>query len=516
MITKIPFLALVLLTNSMYTCAQFGTLDGDFDSDGRVITDFYGFTDRGNDVAIQSDGKILVVGEIEDANSWDFGVIRYWPDGSPDNSFSFNGNVSIDFDGSTDKAHAVAIQSDGKIVVVGDALVQGDYDFGIVRLHADGSLDQSFDIDGKKTIHYGGNAANSFAYDVKIDGNGRILIVGRTNYSVTGYDFEIMCLNPDGSVDNNFGTLGHTHIDLGGSDEYWNALELLSDGRIIAVGYSNSSGNFELAMLTSNGMLDNNFSGDGLVSTDFNGSSDFAMDVVQQADSKILVGGYAFNQSYDFAMSRYNLDGSLDNNLSFDGKLTSDLSGAESNDQASCILLQPDNKIILGGFSSNAGESDFGLVRYNSDGSLDNTFGSFGKVLTHMNSNDDGISAIALQSDLRLVAAGYSFVNFATARYLTGLNVGIVEFAQNPGLLIYPNPIEETTVLHFALAENETVSIDLIDANGALVQQIVPQSMLLAGEHAQTISISSELTAGAYFVVLSSPKGKTAIKVLKR
>ncbi len=384
-----------------------GDLDLTFSGDGKQRTDF-GNTDFANGVAIQADGKIVVVG-IGGAGD-DFALARYNPNGSLDPSFSGDGRQTTDF-GGFDAASGVAIQANGKIVAVG----RGRGDFALARYNPNGSLDPSFSGDGKRTTDFG---ANDAAYGVAIQADGRIVAVGRGRG-----DFALARYNPNGSLDPSFSGDGKQTTDFGGFDE-GRGVALGANGKIVAVGDA-GAGDFALARYNADGSLDPSFSADGKRATDF-GGDDAAYGVTLQADGKIVaVGGGGTAQAgvllhgngESFALARYNPNGSLDPSFSGDGKQTTDFGGS---DRASGVERQADGKIVVVG-NGGAGD-DFALARYNPNGLLDPSFSADGRQTTDFGGGD-AAHGVALQANGKIVAIGHGLgsdqlQDFALTRYL--------------------------------------------------------------------------------------------------
>jgi uncharacterized delta-60 repeat protein len=386
-----------------------GSLDSSFSGDGRQRTPFPG-SDHAAGVAIQADGKIVTVGQTGDRG--DFALARYNPNGSLDPSFSGDGKQTTDFGGiygGLETATGVAIQGDGKIVAVG---VDADYDFALARYNPNGSLDPSFSGDGKQTTDFGGN---DVATGVAIQADGKIVAVGQRGTGPGGGDFALARYNPNGSLDTSFSGDGKQTTDFGASDGA-SDMAIQANGKIVAVGQRSSPAgdDFALARYNPNGSLDPSFSGDGKQTTDF-GASDGASDMAIQANGKIVAVGRTGDFS-DFALARYNPNGSLDPSFSGDGKQRTDF-GAPYNDQASGVALQPDGKIVAVG-GGGAGD-DFALARYNPNGSLDTSFSGDGKQTTDFGGND-GASDMAIQANGKIVAVGGGADDFALARYLGG------------------------------------------------------------------------------------------------
>ncbi|HEX7997047.1 MAG TPA: FG-GAP-like repeat-containing protein [Pyrinomonadaceae bacterium] len=408
-----------------------GLLDTTFDGDGKVTTQFSGASQEAVEaVVIQSDGKIIVAGYMSNGADADFALVRYNSNGSRDTSFDGDGLLTTQFFGGDDQARAIALQPDGKIVVAG--FVGSGFNFisGLVRYNADGSLDTTFDTDGKVTTQFSGNSDLMRAIAIQPDG--KIVVAGSTIIGYN-YNFALARYNPDGSLDSSFDGDGRvTTSFIGNTDEAY-TLALQPDGKIVAAGYTYNSLDeiylFALARYNTDGSLDSAFDADGKVTTAFPGTDARAHGIVIQPNGRIVAAGYSRNTTEDFALARYNMDGSLDSSLDGDGQLTTPFSG--STDIANAVALQPNGKIIAGGSARNGTNDDFALARYLGDttaipGNLDITFDGDGKTTTPFSSNnlgnDDTSNGVILQPDGKSVAVGHAFtgsVDFALARYNT-------------------------------------------------------------------------------------------------
>ncbi len=208
-----------------------GSLDNSFDVDGKVTTAISVGDSRGNDIAVQSDGKIVVVGDL---NYSDFAIARYNEDGSLDNSFGTGGKTTISFGTNNDVvAKSVAIQPDGKIVVAGYAGNGINYDFAVVRLNGNGSLDAAFDSDGIATSAIG--ISNDEAYGVSVQDDGKILIAGSSIID-SHSEFAILRYNSDGSLDTSFDTDGKVTTSFGAGSSDGKSVTLQADGKILVSG----------------------------------------------------------------------------------------------------------------------------------------------------------------------------------------------------------------------------------------------------------------------------------------
>jgi uncharacterized delta-60 repeat protein len=400
------------LAFSAAAIAAAGDLDPTFSGDGKQTTDF-GRTpatggDTGLGVAIQANGKIVAVGR--GAEESDFALARYNPSGTLDTSFSGDGKQSTTFTG-FGVATDVAIQADGKIVVVG---YTGGGKFAIARYNTNGSLDPTFSGDGKVATFSG------VAEGVAIQADGKIVAVGGGGGGSGGGDFFLARYNTNGSLDPTFSGDGKQQTDFGGADAA-NGVALHGNGKIVAAGFA-LAGDFGVARYNPNGSLDQTFSGDGKQTTNFGGCCDGARAVALQGDGKIVAAGCACPDDVDarnFALARYNTNGALDMTFSGDGKQTTDfLFGAD--DEANDVAIQASGRIVAVGtaFGGPTGY-DFALARYNANGTLDTSFSTDGRKRTNFG-NPDIASGVALQGDGRIVAVGSDPGDFALARYLGG------------------------------------------------------------------------------------------------
>lgn len=409
--------------------------EGDLDSSlfgGTVITDFFGQDDVAGAVAVQPDGKIVTAGfTFQPGSNFDFALARYNPDGTLDPDFG-GGRIVTDFFGQLDIATDIAIQSDGKIVVVGQCFESfvTDSDFAIARYNSDGNPDMTFGVGGKVVADFFGE--DDRATSVMIQPGGKIVVAGSARNGAF-LDFALARFLPDGNPDASFGSGGKTATDFAGTEDTVEDIALQSDGKIVAVGstfHKATKSNFAIARYKANGDLDSSFAFSGKLTTDFFSGFDNATAVAIQHDGKIVVAGSAEVivstsprvVSTDFAVARYNSDGRVDKSFSSDGKVTTDFNGQQDN--ALAVVVQSDGKIVAAGLANPPAGffSDFGLVRYHSNGNIDSSFGAGGKVVTDFLGGADSVLDLALQRDGRIVAVGSAhdnsgLPNFALARY---------------------------------------------------------------------------------------------------
>lgn len=424
--------ALVVMGYSKVAYAAPGDLDTSFGSGGKVTTST---GSSGTALAVQDDDKIVVAG---DSNGGDFAVVRYNANGTLDTTFSGDGIVTTPIGGSWDRIHSVAIGADGKIVVAGSIHTPSDFDtgvswdFAVARYNPNGTLDTTFSGDGKVVTPI--SAGMDEAYGVAVQGTKTIVVghswQGDPASGGTGYDFTVVRYDSSGNLDPTFSGDGKLTTDFSQSDDRARSVALQPDGKIVAAGSAGANQDFAVARYDAAGNLDTSFDGDGKTTTSFDGR-DTAYTVALQEDGKIVAGGTTeygpYGEYADFALARYNPNGRLDSEFDFGGTATTDFGGYNNfggyKESIRSMVIQDNGRIVAAGFIDSG---DFALARYNTDGSLNNTFSNDAKVVTDFG-GWDGCRGVGVQTDGNIVAAGYTNVdtgsagyNIAVARYYGG------------------------------------------------------------------------------------------------
>jgi len=367
-----------------------GSLDTGFDGDGIATTGFDSFYGvAGNSVTVQANGKILVAGNNAGDFAFyydNFALVRYNSNGSLDTGFDGDGKVTTDF-GFDDHGNSVAVQANGKILVTGSS----NGNFALVRYNSNGSLDTSFDGDGKVTTDFG---FDDYGNSVTVQTNGKILVAG-TEITDNGRAIALVRYRSNGSLDASFDGDGKVTTDFSFYNEGQSVIVQV-DGKILVAGTSQDSQDYDFALVryNSNGSLDTSFDGDGIVTTDF--GNDLGQSVTLQADGKILVAG---TSDGDFALVRYNSNGSLDTSFNGNGIVTASL-GSGGYEVGESVTVQADGKILVTGPSYNI-SGDFQLVRYNPDGSLDKTFDAVNTLNGTARYTESG-AAVVLDSTVQI------------------------------------------------------------------------------------------------------------------
>ena len=398
-----------------------GVVDTTFSADGIQTVDF-GFDDRARAVVVQPDGKIIAAGSTTFNN--DFVIARLNPDGTLDASFSpagVDGDGLLRFTfGGIDVAQAVALQPDGKIIVAGYTNNPGTNDFAVARINADGTEDATFDVDGEVTISFGGDDR---ATGVVVQDDGKIVVVGSTT---SNNDFAIARLNANGSLDLTFNGTGLQSPTFGAVDVA-QAVALQADGKIVVAGYTSSgasgvnTNNFAVTRISADGTQDASFDVDGEVTIDFTGD-DRAAGVAVRPTGEIVVGGTFDGGSANFAVVQLSSAGALDLSFSADGKVVESLGAV---DFATGLALQHNGKVVLGGHTTaggGVGATNFGAIVFNRDGTPDTGFSGDGETIVDLGGTEQALG-LALQPDGQLILAGFGDIgggvganNFALLR----------------------------------------------------------------------------------------------------
>lgn len=411
--------------------AASGDLDTTFSSDGKITMDFVsGQGSSIGDVAIQPDGKIVVVGSTatnSPTTRSNIAIARFTKTGTLDLTFNGTGKRVTNLGGNEEGLGVVINETTGKIIVAGQ-ICGGPCDVTVLRYNKNGSLDTTFNTTGYRIDDFGGGENGSFGA-VALQNDGKIVTGGYMFNTATGTnDFAVYRYTKTGSLDTTFNGTGKKSIPFanGNNDYIWAIAIHPTNGKIIAAGYtcdsSDTNCNFALARLNPNGTLDMSFNTNGKQTTNF-GGDDKAYSVALQEDGKILLVGGKFIAATDtgnFALARYNPNGTLDTTFAGTGKKVFDFSGINKFNVAIAVNIQPsDGKIVVAG---NYFCDNFVIARFNSNGTLDHTFSSDGKVSIEFGGSDVP-RALAIQpADGKYVLGGYRFdgsmTHWALARVL--------------------------------------------------------------------------------------------------
>lgn len=375
----------------------------------------------GKAVWVQPDGKVLVAGTANGFDANHFGLLRYHADGSLDTSFGAAGRVSTVFPDVWASVNDMAVQADGKIVVVGDVYSK----MALARYLPNGALDSSFGDNGLVVSDYASGKESALSLALRADG--KILVVGYVGYvgaggDDTALDTLVAQYNTDGSPDNAFGYKGRTVYAFSALRDFANALVLQPDGKILIGGLSESTTtaspeDFLLARFNSDGSLDNTFGAlqQGFVKTSMSNYDDRIVDVALQSDGKIVVVGQVQDTPTHYAsmLARYTTAGVLDLGFATSGKkMLSNGSGEFA--LAEHLLIQAGDKIVVGYHGG------FALSRHSANGVNDSSFGTGGLVSATAVSPFSGYGLAEDASGRLLMTGRYGYKStMATARFNT-------------------------------------------------------------------------------------------------
>ncbi len=419
---------LIMLITLNVLAQPAGTLDPTFGNAGKVVTSISTGQDKAYGIVIQSDGKTIVAGNSTSTlTGKDFAVVRYNTDGSLDNTFGNNGIVTTDVQlGSDDVAYSVALQTDGKIVLAGYSDNGSNKEAAIVRYNNDGTLDNTFGINGIVLTDFENSQQDEIKV-VKIHPlTGNIIVGGATIISSSVSKPVVARYLSNGTLDNTFNNNGIRLLWITSLDyQYLFSVEDLivqANGKISAVGWrdfptSMADADYWACRINSDGTMDNTFSSDGVnvFNGGFNGN-DKAFSLTLRPSGNLLVagGGYINTMRYDFSFFEINNSGSLATSL------YSTNWGNNLEDEVIYSSTEDNNgRIIFGGFTGNTNNKSFAIARITSANTLDNSFGTNGKTTTTFGGNSlNECFGIAIQTDNKIVAVGYTGGDFAIARYL--------------------------------------------------------------------------------------------------
>lgn len=486
---------LILLTYWLaldVSAQQSGLLDSTFNFDGIVTTDYAGLSEEARAVCLQPDSKIVIAGVTFNGTDQDFIVSRYNADGSIDSTFGGTGIERINL-GYWEMGYSVGLDSSGGIIVAG----LGGYiptHSAVAKYKPNGALDSSFSDDGKLTTFF----SNIQCHAMAVQPDGKIVLAGEV-YTGSGFDFGIMRLNGNGDLDSSFQN-GIIYTDFDDKDDYPRAIALQSDGKIVVAGFSDDialNGYRSIARYNPDGTIDSSFNG-GKISV--SGSSNA---IALQSNGGIVLGEHAVSgMNLNFGASRYLSIGVIDSTFGTNGESSIDISG--TTDQCTSIAIQQDGKIVTAGHSWDGSHQNISAARFNSDGSLDVTFGNDGSVEYDISGIDNYCHAVAIQPDGKILLAGGTFIqppheDILLMRLFSGIGVG-EQTVPNPSILftLSPNPASQATAIEFVLRSLTKIRIDLFDLLGNKIKCVLNETQLI-GEQ-KIILNTFNLQNGIYFL----------------
>jgi uncharacterized delta-60 repeat protein len=423
-------MVLVFLGAEQIAWAAPGDPDQTFGNGGHVFTDFSGNSDYAFAIKVQPDKRIIVAGQSGVYPVFHSALARYNANGQLDSTFGTGGKVIAALDAGGEGLSAIALQPDGKIVGAG-SVIHDNWPMAIVlaRFNSDGTLDGSFGNQGSVTTTFGDSFAEGNALVLHADGKITVAgVSGAGPYSELN-DFALARYNSNGSLDQSFGNGGKLKTHFPGvynTGSRATAATLQADGKLVVAGTYKNEGTarqFALARYNSNGGLDMAFGNGGMVTTSMGSGDAIAFSTALLPDGRIVATGYVEvgRRNHDFALACYNPSGTLNQNFGNGGRVTTDFFGA-TDDIAYGCAVQSDGKLVLSGRTGAYPVFHFALARYNTNGQLDQTLGTGGKVSSTFDNRGQSY-AVTVQKDGKIALAGISDptnsnFDFTVLRYL--------------------------------------------------------------------------------------------------
>ncbi|HVX28542.1 MAG TPA: T9SS type A sorting domain-containing protein [Parafilimonas sp.] len=522
---KIVPLLIVIIIFSLSSTAQHGALDTAFNHSGFVLTNVSGKNSSyGYDVAIDRAGKTLVSGKVNIAPTLTEAVLmRYKLNGDLDSNFGTNGTVLESFSNSFDNFSALALQPDGKIVVTGLSIRNDSFFVLFARYNANGTLDRTFRTKKTALKYYGFGAVGCM---VLVQPDKKILLLLNNNEPVTNKaQTQVERYNEDGTPDKTFANNGNFTYT---GDFWFTKFTIDNQNRVICL--SGDAGFTSLLRLKNNGKPDNSFGTNGLITTrvsPYDGSDN----LVVQPNGKIVVCGFLQSANFVddlFSVYRFNANGTLDSSFNDTGINSTRITGL---DFTYDVSLQPSGRIIAVGYSITPKKTYITLMRYNSNGKTDSTWGNNGvdtvdatwKLKHYSYAVASAVSADGATIAVTGNQTGRNFSQnaFLTARFLVHgtddiaavTSSGVQVIKKDEHVLVYPNPAHTTATISFSLQQNSKINVRLINTKGEVVSTVYSGSMD-KGDHQLNLNIS-QLPAGLYTVVLQTGNQINSIKLLK-
>jgi uncharacterized delta-60 repeat protein/uncharacterized repeat protein (TIGR01451 family) len=456
-----------------------GDLVPGFGANGAVFTDFAGGNDSAQAVTANLIGKIIAAGSATiPGRGTDFALACYDRDGNLDPAFGEGGKVTVDFFGANDGARGAVVQPDQKIVLSGFATNGSERQWAFARFNADGSLDPTFDQDGKVVLDLG---STSEAFKVALQSDNKIVAVGDSRPQ-NSLDFTIVRLNQDGTLDNSFGNNGVVRVDFGNSDRAIDvAIDNGNDGGIFVCGFavkSQTDSNFGIARLNiSDGSLNNAFDGEGKLEVDFFGNQDGAQAMLLrgayiETEKHLLVGGFATlpilgtTPTQVQSIAPINYQGVLMDSFFVEGQYeTRPFRLNDTRDQVFALVDEPDGGFATAGWAGDATSFDLGVARWEYRSATQRW--QFSGSYTHDTSS--GANNVAFDGMLyedTIITAGTGFNpaagndDFILAKHE---NEKFVEFTKT----VSPDPAVKGDIVTYTLTiknlTDQTVVLDVVD-----------------------------------------------------
>ncbi len=490
------------------------SLDSTWGTNG-IVTHQTAYGSSIADIVLNISGQITTIGtaRTNDDHTMEWAIVQYNQDGSLSPNFGLNGEVILDFSPHDDIATDGILQTDGKLLVAGFTFNadSATYDFAMARYMKTGVLDYTFGNNGiviiptyKNYYIQGRNVSIALQADNKI-------VLTSVVTSNTQEQLYIGRYQTNGLIDSTFGTNGYVNLAI--SPFILHTSVAIDNSQNIIVGFVNNFTSLGIIRLLSNGNLDYNFNGNGIVFTPISVSDAFENTELQlQNDGKIVLFGNAYDTigTNSLVICRYTVTGLLDSTFNQDGIIN----GYPFMGTSLCI--QSDNKILVVGNKYINSTQILALTRYQTDGSLDSTFGNNGLIVTDLQ-GDEAIEKVVLTSSNEILVGGFFQSYSLLAKYKNYIEPTSISQFNNSDtkIWVYPNPISDNFMLYYQSLKREKISITLEDINGTFILLLGTEVMDKQKKNVKELKLPSNLSKGIYILSVHSESYKYTTKIIK-
>lgn len=498
-------LTFILFCSNVF--AQTNGIDLTFGDNGMVKTDINGKFDDATDIFILDNGKIIAAGNSMVGSHYEFYVAQYSADGTLDESFGNSGFATIEFSTFHCLVKALTVQENGKIIVVGNYDNNYYTDPVIARFNSDGSIDTAFGENG--LLKFDLSAQFDDFNDVVVQPDGKILVVG-SSYKYGTDDFLLVRFLEDGSLDETFGVDGFVYTDFDDTEDIIFSVLLQKDNKIIVSGYSGyGSVYFAAARYLENGLIDPSFSADGKVTLSSGSRVDKSYGITFQSDSSIVLAGtHHAGATDEYMFARIDKYGTPDITFGAGGIVY--LPTLNAADKLTDVIAQPDDRIVASGSRNN----DAVFVRLTKNGSPDNTFGDAGILKVAEADGTNILNSIVMNSENTIIACGTAnqddYSDFLLMQINFDIQSSVEPLSSNAGThLIYPNPASDWLNVRPDNAAGSLQEVVITNITGQVVYSEKPNLF----DDTFGIKLSSDLPAGNYIVNMVCTNGIQSSKL---
>lgn len=509
----LSFIALILFyaLNNISFCQSPGTLDLSYGTQGKIkystgLEELVIYQS-----VIKNTGSMVLTGKAKLAGGTNENIVVavLKPNGTPDNSFNGTGYRIVDIQMTENAGKSLALQPDGKIVIAGWVHNGANFDICLIRLNSDGSFDTGFGTSGKIVLNLG---STEFGMAVDYLSDGKILVTAR-RYNGVNSDVALLRFLSNGVLDNSFGVNGISSKDFSNSNEIPYDSSVLPDGSILVVGDADQSGFsvFFAAKYSKDGVPVTNFGMNGFTTFQVGAGNNGVSTVKIQNDNEIVIGGYAYEgNETTLAVVRLNSDGTPDQSFGINGSVTTDI--RQGSEYINDMIIQKDGKIIVCGVARGLiSNADFTAVRYLPNGNTDLSFGANGIVTTDFDNTDVAASILSISDDKFFIVGHSDEKNLVLSRYHNDLQSSTMEVDEKFPITFYPNPAHSLLNITFYESCDGPVTVMLKNSAGSLVKELSISNFL--GTTIQ-LDLPENLPFGIYYLLIKNKQHQITKKVV--